>query len=199
MLLFSACVFLAYFVGSLSAGLILSKLFSKPDPRSYGSKNIGATNVLRSGDRRLALLTLILDMLKGYFMVKLALLLTLPLHLAAYVGLAAMLGHCYPIYFAFRGGKAVATGLGVLLALSLKISLFAVLLFVLAYLFFRVVSLASIFATLSTLAPAFYLYIDLLLPLIFMNLIIILRHKDNIKRLIQGQEHRLNQKGVNRV
>lgn len=112
----------AYLVGSLSFAVIISRLMGLADPRSYGSGNPGATNVLRSGNRAAAVLTLLLDALKGYVAVVLALLLKEPLGLGGFaialVGLAAFLGHLWPVFFRFQGGKGVATAAGVLLALN---------------------------------------------------------------------------------
>ena len=152
---------MAYLVGSLSFAVIVSRGFGLADPRSYGSKNPGATNVLRSGHRAAAILTLALDALKGYVPVWLALWLSPRFGFGdttiAFVGLAAFLGHLWPVFFRFEGGKGVATAAGVLLAFNPWLGLATLATWVIIALFFRYSSLASIVA--AVFAPFYQLLI----------------------------------------
>jgi glycerol-3-phosphate acyltransferase PlsY len=161
-------VLLAYLAGSVSFAIVLSKLFGMADPRSYGSNNPGATNMLRSGRKEVALLTLLGDALKGF----------LPVYLAArwgelspvalgWVALAAFLGHLYPVFFRFQGGKGVATFLGAGLGLSAQIGLWVIL-----------------FA-------AFWGIGWVLLPIMLMVVLMFYRHHSNIQNLLAGKERRL--------
>jgi acyl phosphate:glycerol-3-phosphate acyltransferase len=196
---------LAYLVGSLSFAVIVSKLFGLADPRSYGSKNPGATNVLRSGSKPAAIITLILDALKGYVPVILVQIFGKEFGLGdgtlALVALAAFLGHVWPVFFKFKGGKGVATAAGVLFGIDWVLGLAALATFAIILFFFRWVSLASI-AT-GAFAPFFYLLGDrgpwyaskaVLCAIFFMALILALRHKDNINRLLEGKEPKLGSK-----
>jgi len=154
-------VVLAYLVGSLSFAVIVSRAFRLADPRSYGSKNPGATNVLRSGHRAAAILTLLLDALKGYVPVWIALWLSPRFGFGeatiAFVGLAAFLGHLWPVFFHFQGGKGVATAAGVLLAFNPWLGLATLATWVIIAAFFRYSSLASIVA--AVFAPFYQLLI----------------------------------------
>lgn len=185
---------IAYLFGSVSFAIVLSKVFRMQDPRSYGSNNPGATNMLRSGRKEVALLTLLGDVLKGF----------LPVYLAASVGelsvtalgcvaLAAFLGHLYPIYFGFVGGKGVATFLGAVLGLSAMVGLWVILVWLAVALVFRFSSLASLVASVFALVLfAFEYGLGLvLLPLAAMVLLMFYRHRENIQKLLMGQERRL--------
>jgi glycerol-3-phosphate acyltransferase PlsY len=170
------------------------------DPRSYGSKNPGATNVLRSGNRAAAVLTLVLDALKGYVPVLLALMwrdrLGLSELVIAMVGLAAFLGHLWPVFFRFEGGKGVAPAAGVLLALPPHLGLATLLSWVLVAGFMRYSSLASLVA--AVFAPFYQLLIwgggDLMVAILPMSLLLIWRHAANIRRLLDGTESRIGSK-----
>jgi glycerol-3-phosphate acyltransferase PlsY len=166
-----AAILAAYLVGSLSFAVLISRAMGLADPRSYGSKNPGATNVLRSGNRAAAVLTLAFDALKGYVPVLAALLLAPRFGFGeltiALVGLAAFLGHLWPVFFRFQGGKGVATAAGVLLALNPWLGLATLLTWVIVAAFFRYSSLASL---------------------------LVYRHSANIKKLLAGTESRLGQK-----
>lgn len=195
-----AAVVAAYLLGSLSFAVIVSRFAGLADPRTYGSGNPGATNVLRSGHKGAAILTLVFDVLKGYVPVLLALLwrerfgfgdLTVAL-----VGLAAFVGHLWPVFFRFRGGKGVATAAGVVLALNPLLGLATLASFAIVVGFFRYVSLGSIVA--AVFAPVYQmliwgggLYLVALLP---MGLLLIWRHSANIRKLLAGTESRLGQK-----
>ena len=198
-------VLVSYLVGSLSFAVIVSRLMGLNDPRSYGSKNPGATNVLRSGSKKAAILTLLLDAAKGWLPV--ALVLTYgPEHglgagVAALSGLAAFLGHLYPVFFGFVGGKGVATAVGVVVGVNGLLALTTVLTFAIVVYFSRYVSLASMVA--AVFAPAFYLFgtgvawqatAAEVFCLSVMALLLVWRHRENINRLLAGTESKLGQK-----
>lgn len=200
-----AVVLASYLMGSLSFAVIVSRLMGLNDPRSYGSKNPGATNVLRSGSKKAAILTLLLDAFKGWLPV--ALVLTygpeqgLGASTAALAGLAAFLGHLYPVFFGFVGGKGVATAVGVLVGVNGSLALATVLSFAIVLYFSRYVSLASMVA--AVFAPVFYLFGDgvawqatspEVLSLAVMALLLLWRHRENINRLLAGTESKLGQK-----
>ena len=190
----------AYLIGSLSFAVIVSRGMGLSDPRSYGSKNPGATNVLRSGNRAAAILTLALDALKGYVPVVLVLVFGPRFGLgetaAAYAGLAAFVGHLWPVFFRFQGGKGVATAAGALLALNPYLGLAVLLSWALMALFFRYSSLASIVA--AVFAPFYQALIwgvePALLAIAVMSLLLVWRHEGNIKKLLAGTEAKLGQK-----
>jgi len=195
----------AYLIGSLSFAVIVSKLMGLSDPRTFGSKNPGATNVLRSGSKVAAILTLVLDALKGFVPVVLVQWLGKHYGLGdgtvVLVGLAAFVGHLYPVFFKFVGGKGVATALGVLLGLHWQLGLLCVASFAIVLFFFRYVSLASVVA--GFFAPVAYLFGDRVLwsvdrytviMLALMALLLAMRHSANITRLVQGTEPKLGEK-----
>ena len=195
-------IVVAYLIGSLSFAVIVSRAFGLADPRSYGSHNPGATNVLRSGNRKAALVTLALDALKGYLPV-LAVLIWGPRFglgegTAAWVGLAAFVGHVWPVFFRFQGGKGVATAAGVLFALNPVLGAFTLASFAIVVYFFRYVSLASIVAALF--APFYQLLIwgadTMVLAIAIMSLLLIWRHEANIRKLLAGTESKLGQKAA---
>ena len=198
-------VVLAYLVGSLSFAVIVSRFMGLSDPRSYGSKNPGATNVLRSGNKAAAVLTLLLDAVKGW----------LPVACVAWfgpaygmgdavlaaVGLAAFLGHLYPVFFRFAGGKGVATAAGVLLGLHWALGLAVLITWLLVAYFSRYSSLSALVSALA--APLIYLvgdrglwYTDpaVLVLLVVMSALLIWRHRQNIGKLIRGEESKIGSK-----
>ncbi|MFM7703862.1 MAG: glycerol-3-phosphate 1-O-acyltransferase PlsY [Rubrivivax sp.] len=195
-------VLAAYLVGSLSFAVIVSRLMGLADPRSYGSGNPGATNVLRSGSKAAAVLTLALDCLKGYVPVLLALLwrdrLGLSELVIAMVGLAAFLGHLWPVFFRFVGGKGVATAAGVLLALNPHLGLATFVSWVIVAGFTRYSSLASLVA--AAFAPFYQLLVwgggDLMVAILPMSLLLAWRHAANIRRLLDGTESRIGGKSA---
>jgi acyl phosphate:glycerol-3-phosphate acyltransferase len=192
----------AYLVGSLSFAVIISRAMGLADPRSYGSKNPGATNVLRSGNRAAAVMTLAFDALKGYVPVLAALLLAPRFGFGeltiALVGLAAFLGHLWPVFFRFQGGKGVATAAGVLLALNPWLGLATLLTWVIVALFFRYSSLASLVS--AAFAPFYQLLIwgpsASVLTIAVMSLLLVYRHSGNIRKLLAGTESKLGQKSA---
>ena len=199
-------VVLSYLLGSLSFAVIVSKFMGLSDPRSYGSKNPGATNVLRSGNKKAAVLTLLFDAVKGWVPVVWVLNHGMPFDLgqgtAAAAGLAAFLGHLYPIFFRFQGGKGVATALGVLVGVSPLLGLGVALTWLGVAWFFRYSSLAALLA--AVLAPVYYaLAADVLWwnfhgpvfgLLCAMGILLVWRHRDNVNRLLAGTESKLGAK-----
>ena len=205
----------AYLLGSISFAVVVSRLMRLPDPRSYGSKNPGATNVLRSGSRVAAVLTLLGDALKGWLAVSLVFwfapsatdpdcpLIFLPechpqwtATAAAVAGLAAFLGHLYPVFHRFQGGKGVATAAAVLFAFSVWLGLGTVATFAIIAAFFRYVSLASMIAAVFAVYFAWFLDLDGVTvgAVAVMTAFLIIRHKENIQRLAAGTESKLGAK-----
>ena len=195
-------VLAAYLIGSLSFAVIVSRGMGLQDPRHYGSGNPGATNVLRSGNKLAAVLTLLFDALKGYVPVLLAQVYGPAWGLGettvAFVGLAAFLGHLWPVFFGFKGGKGVATALGVLLALNPWLGAATLLTWIIIAAFFRYSSLASIVAALF--APFYELLIWSVSPALFavcaMSLLLLWRHQANMRKLFAGTESRLGAKAA---
>ncbi len=185
---------LAYLLGSVSFGVVMARLFGLGDLRQIGSGNIGATNVLRTGNKTAAFLTLVLDAAKGGIAVLIAGAL-LGADAAQAAGLAAFLGHCYPVFLGFRGGKGVATFLGTLLALSLPVGLAACATWAVVAALSRISSLSALMAAAS--APIWALVLglpDAVALLIALAVVIGLRHEGNIRRLIAGTEPRIGRK-----
>jgi glycerol-3-phosphate acyltransferase PlsY len=183
-----------YLIGSISFAVVVSKLMRLPDPRSYGSKNPGATNVLRTGNRVAAVLTLAGDALKGFVAVVIALV-YLP-ESAPYVGLAAFLGHLYPLFHRFQGGKGVATAAGVLFGFDAWLGLGTIATFAIIVAFFRYVSLASMVAAVFAVFFSWFIGLSIAttLGVAVMAALLVWRHKDNIRRLVAGTESKLGQK-----
>ncbi len=195
----------AYLLGSLSFAVIVSRVMGLNDPRTYGSKNPGATNVLRSGSKKAAVVTLLLDGAKGWLPVALVQWYGKPYGLeagtVALVGLGAFLGHLYPVFFRFEGGKGVATAAGVLLGVHWALGLATLGTWVIIAVFFRYSSLAALVA--AVFAPLYYVFGDglawymegaVLFTVSLMSLLLIYRHAENIGRLARGTETRLGQK-----
>lgn len=200
-----AAALAGYLIGSLSFAVIVSGAMGLNDPRTYGSKNPGATNVLRSGSKAAAIVTLLLDAAKGWLPVMLVKWYGKPYGLEegtmGMVGLAAFLGHLYPVFFRFAGGKGVATALGVLVGISWILGLATGATWLIMAYFFRYSSLASLVA--SVFAPVYYIFGDgtawymnkgILLSVGIMSLFLVYRHAENISRLINGTESRLGKK-----
>ena len=192
----AALIVFSYLLGSLSTAIITSNLMGLPDPRTQGSGNPGATNVLRLGGKKAAALTLLGDMLKGIVPMIAASALGMGDATLALAGIAAFLGHLYPVFFGFRGGKGVATALGVLLGMSWMAGLAALATWLLVAKIFRYSSLAALSAAL--LAP---IYVSLIRPApeliamtMVMSTLLLWRHRGNIQRLIRGQEDRIGKK-----
>jgi glycerol-3-phosphate acyltransferase PlsY len=195
----------AYLIGSLSFAVIVSRVMGLKDPRSFGSKNPGATNVLRSGSKPAAVITLLLDGAKGWLPVVLVKWYGAKYGLGdatvALVGVAAFMGHLYPVFFKFAGGKGVATALGVLLGINAWLGLATALTWLIIAFFFRYSSLASLVAV--AFAPAYYVFGDriawyadksITLALLVIGLFLAWRHRENINRLVAGTESKLGAK-----
>ncbi|PJO39271.1 glycerol-3-phosphate 1-O-acyltransferase PlsY [Delftia acidovorans] len=195
----------AYLIGSLSFAVIVSRAMGLNDPRTYGSGNPGATNVLRSGSKAAAAVTLLLDAAKGWLPVALVQWFGSRFGLGdgtvAMVALAAFLGHLYPVFFRFKGGKGVATALGVLLGISVWLGLAVALTWLIIAVFFRYSSLAALVA--SVFAPVYYLLCSgvvwyaetpIAAAIVAMAALLIWRHRENIQRLMAGKESRLGSK-----
>ena len=188
----------AYLMGSVSFAILVARAYGLPDPRSHGSGNPGATNMLRTGRKSAAALTLIGDAIKGFAAVILAQWATttygLPLYAPYLAALAAFLGHLFPVFFGFKGGKGVATALGVLLALDLRLGGLAVLTWIVVFAITRVSSLSALVA--ATLAPVYGYYLlgqgpETRLPvgiLAVLSLLVLARHHSNIRKLLSGEE-----------
>lgn len=181
---------LAYLIGSLSSAIILCKMAGLPDPRSQGSGNPGATNVLRFGGKKLAATVLFIDVLKGVLPVLLASLLGLNEAWLAMVAFAAFLGHLYPVFFEFKGGKGVATALGGFLALSPVMALVILATWGAVFTVSRISSLSAL--TAASLAPVYSLYFISMTEarwvVLVMAAMLVFRHKSNIQRLLSGEE-----------
>lgn len=195
----------AYLLGSLSFAVVVSRLMGLNDPRTYGSKNPGATNVLRSGNKKAAVATLLLDAVKGWLPVWAVLTWGESYGLGdgtvALVGLAAFVGHLWPVFFRFQGGKGVATAAGVIIAYNPWLGLASLGTWLIVAYFFRYSSLAAIVT--AVFAPAFYLFGDgvvwrapggVVLSLAVMALLLVWRHAENINRLLAGTESRIGAK-----
>jgi acyl phosphate:glycerol-3-phosphate acyltransferase len=193
-------VALAYLIGSVPFAVVISRLYGLKDPRTYGSGNPGATNVLRSGRKSAALLTLLGDGAKGWLAVWLAQSASFSSGVIAAVAVAVFIGHLYPIFLGFKGGKGVATALGALLGLSGLLGLATMLTWAAVAFFFRMSSLAAIAS--AVFAPFYYLILsgvlwpldkNLMLALVIISALLIYRHKANIARILKGTEPRLGQ------
>ena len=182
--------FTAYLLGSIPFGLLLTRMAGLGDIRKVGSGNIGATNVMRTGNKKLAIATLLLDALKGAAAVMLGGMIS-PMH-ATLAGLFSVIGHVFPLWLKFRGGKGVATAFGVLFAVNWLLGLAVAATWLCVFLMARISSLSGLVA--FALAPVYcYFIIDLptSLIVIFVVIIIILRHHENIRRLVNGEEKRM--------
>lgn len=188
-------IVIAYLCGSISAAILYAKIAGLPDPRKQGSGNPGATNILRLAGKKAAVIVAVGDVLKGVIPVILAKFFGLSLFWQSFVALAAFIGHLYPIYFGFKGGKGVATTIGVIIALSPPVGLAATITWLLVAVIFRYSSLASLVMAISLPAYAAMFKQTMLLPsLLIMAGLIVLRHRSNIRKLLLGQESKIGQK-----
>ncbi|WP_174626327.1 glycerol-3-phosphate 1-O-acyltransferase PlsY [Candidatus Methylobacter favarea] len=180
----------AYLVGSISSAIIICRLLGLPDPRRQGSGNPGATNVMRIGGKKAAAITLLGDLLKGLIPVYIAKLMEMPAESLALTGLAAFLGHLYPVFFSFKGGKGVATSIGVLLGFSWLLGFAFIATWLLIYKVGKISSLSALVA--SILSPVYAWLIVGNIPIAavsgMMMLLLLWRHKSNIQRLLAGEE-----------
>jgi glycerol-3-phosphate acyltransferase PlsY len=180
----------AYLIGSISSAIIICRLMGLPDPREQGSGNPGATNVMRIGGKKAAAITLLGDLLKGLIPVYSAGLLGLPVELLSIIGLAAFMGHLYPVFFKFEGGKGVATSIGVLLGFSWLLGFAFIATWLLIYKIGKISSLSALFASVLSPVYAWFIIGDVYMvgASIVMMLFLLWRHKSNIQRLINGEE-----------
>lgn len=188
-------VAIAYLIGSISSAILICKALGLADPRTQGSGNPGATNVLRIGGKLPAALVFVADTLKGLLPVILAKGISVPDFWLGMIGFAAFLGHLYPIFFSFQGGKGVATAFGAILGLSWQLGLLLFSIWFIIVLATRYVSLASMLAAATVPLVAFVFgYLGLIVPLILMALLTIWRHRSNIKKLRAGTESKIGKK-----
>lgn len=193
MIAFIICLVIAYAIGSVSSGVLISKYLGGADPRSSGSGNPGATNVLRLNGRNQAILVLVADILKGVIAILIARLFRVTGFELALVGFAAVVGHVFPAFFQFKGGKGVATMMGVVLALSFWVGLFTIITWVVVAVVFRYSSLAALVAV--ALAPFYALFFSsptYFIPLAFTTALIVWKHLDNIQKLRSGTEDKID-------
>ena len=185
-------VAIAYLIGSLSFGILASKIFSISDPRTMGSKNPGATNVLRTGNKYAATFTLLGDMLKATMVVAPAIAYDISGLELVVISLAVLLGHVFPIYHKFSGGKGVATALGILFAINWVLALIVLFVWLVIFLLFRYSSLAAIISSLAAPLIAYFLNQGQTIVIIagLVALLIVYRHQSNIKNLLRGRESR---------
>ncbi len=186
---------IAYLCGSMASAVVICQLFKLPDPRTSGSGNPGATNVLRIGGRFPALLVLFMDILKGTIPVYSAYFMGIPPVWLGFIAIAACLGHIFPLYFGFKGGKAVATAFGAMLPIGLDLAGLLILSWLITVFISGYSSLGALVAV--SLAPLFTWFIKPLytLPVAMLSILIIIRHKDNIRRLWRKEESRVWDKG----
>lgn len=193
-------IVMAYLLGSLSFAVIVSKSMGMADPRSYGSGNPGATNVLRSGKKKAAVLTLLGDALKGLVAVWIAKYLwdagSIATATVAFVSVAVLVGHMWPIFFGFKGGKGVATAVGVLYALSWPVALICTIVWLIMAFGLKISSLAALVATVLSPILSFYFMDETSwsVAVIFIAILVLYRHKSNIQNLLSGKESKIGQK-----
>ncbi len=189
-------VILAYLIGSASAAIITCKMMGKEDPRSLGSKNPGATNVMRFAGKKAAAITLLGDLFKGLIPVAIGHALDLSWGWLILIGIGAFLGHLYPLYYGFKGGKGVATALGVYLGLNPIVGAVVIITWLIAALVFNISSLSALIACL--LAPLYFFWvtgsIDLFLGLVLITVFVYWRHRSNIMNIIDGTEGKISKK-----
>ena len=180
----------AYLLGSVSSAIIICRVMGYPDPRTIGSGNPGATNVMRQGGKTAAVVTLLGDLLKGFIPVMIAKFFGVSLTVQLLVGMAAFLGHLYPVFFAFKGGKGVATAVGILLGLNLMVALTAIAIWLIMFAIKRISSLSAL--TTTALSPLYVWLIthskEFLVFSIVLAALIFWRHRSNIQNLIAGTE-----------
>ena len=190
------CALGGYLAGSIPFALIVSRVMGLPDPRTYGSGNIGATNVLRSGSKGAAVATLVGDLAKGWIAVLVALYLKLSTEMIALVGFTAFLGHLFPVWLRFKGGKGVATAAGVLLAFDWRLGVAVIVVWLTMAVVTRYSSLASLTAAVVAPAAAWYLWGvgPYFAAVAGMSVLLVARHHENIGKLMRGEESRIGAK-----
>lgn len=196
-LFFTLIISLSYLAGSICSAVIVSRMFSLPDPRSTGSNNPGATNVLRLAGKKYAVIVLLADALKGFLPILIAKILGVGLMTMSFACLAAVIGHMFPFFFDFKGGKGVATALGALLGLNFILGILVIGTWLLVAYFSRYSSLASMISIILAPFFAFCLFgqFSVIPGLLLMSLFILYKHKNNITRLIDKEEPKIQFKG----
>ncbi|WP_100550526.1 glycerol-3-phosphate 1-O-acyltransferase PlsY [Caedibacter taeniospiralis] len=193
--MFVLMLIISYLFGSINSAIIICKLFALPSPRSVGSGNPGATNVLRLGGKKAAAITLLSDVIKGLIPVLIAHLLQLSSVEIGYVAVAAVIGHIFPLFFGFKGGKGVATLIGVILGFYWLIGVIFLIAWLICAAISRYSSLSALIATVVSATCIIFLYdFGTALPFLIIAMIVIIRHHENIKRLINGSESKIGQK-----
>ncbi len=180
----------AYLTGSISSAIIICNMMSLDDPRTCGSNNPGATNMLRLAGRRAAAMTFVADLLKGVIPVLVAQYLDFNVLWMSAVVVAAFLGHCLPIFFSFHGGKGVATAFGAIATMNWQIGIILFIVWSMVFLIFRISSIAGISSAITIPIATWYLSAESFLPMTIMALLMIWRHQDNIRALIAGNEQK---------
>lgn len=184
-------IILAYMIGSIPFGFILSKFLNNLDPRLYGSKNIGATNVVRISGLRIGFLTLLLDVSKAFLIIKL--IEVFNVELKTYASFFVFIGHIFPIWLKFKGGKGVAVFLGILLSFSVILTSVFVVTWIMIFILFRYSSLSALISSVSTIVVSYYFHdFSITLFILVLNIIIFIRHHENIKGLIKGKEKKFS-------
>jgi len=196
MILSASLILLAYLLGSISSAIVVSRIMGLPDPRTMGSGNPGATNVLRTGSKKAAAITLIGDALKGLIPVLLAKWLDVEPNIIALVAAAAFLGHLYPIFFNFKGGKGVATALGVFLGISFPVGLMLAASWLLIAYTTKISSISALIA--ACLSPVYIYFVVgetvYTVMAVFLSVLLVYRHKSNIQDLLSGKEGKIDDK-----
>jgi len=187
-LIYPALILLAYLSGSVSTAVLVCRLFTLPDPRIVGSHNPGATNVLRIGGSKAALATLAGDVLKTAFPILLADALGLSVIQLTWIGVASLIGHCFPVYFSFKGGKGVASMLTVVILVEPSLTALALSSWLISFWTFRRSSIASLMTALVVPIFASQYFAELLLPLSALSAVVFIRHRVNISNILQGIE-----------
>lgn len=179
----------AYLIGSISSAILLCRLFKLPDPREYGSKNPGTTNILRLAGTKLAAIVLVLDVLKGFAIVHLAKYLHVSNTVVAITSFAGFIGQLFPIFFKFRGGKGLAIALGIITALYWQLSILLILIWLLIFTLFRISSLAALITTIIAIITTFWLpHKEFAICIVTISILILFKHQQNIKNLINRTE-----------
>jgi glycerol-3-phosphate acyltransferase PlsY len=193
-LFFIVMIIVGYLMGSICSAIITSQLFGLPDPRKEGSKNPGATNVLRLAGKKYAVIVLLGDMLKGLVPVLIGQALGANNNLLGFIALAAVLGHMFPIFFGFKGGKGVATALGALFGINFLLGVFCAATWLTVLAFMQYSSLSSIFAI--SLAPVYSIIVlknsQAFMPLLMITIMVLFKHRENITRLTKGTEPKVH-------
>lgn len=191
-MLFIFTVIVAYLLGSISFGILICRLKKLPDPRTQGSHNAGATNVLRIAGKQTAIMVLIGDAAKGLLAILIGRVFGFAPAALGFIALAAILGHLFPIYFNFKGGKGVATLLGCLLGLSIWLALIFIIVWLLMAKIFRFSSLAALIAMFATWLASLVIASGYFIPLFFISVVVTIMHRSNIERLIAGNESKID-------